>query len=113
MTREQFLNSLSLYEHGRLRSKGVHVPGHLPIFGFVLVYGDLDFADLMFEGKQLGRVQWRNGVISFDPPLGRGRRANAFDDDLDEWASLAYARSLTDPGPRPLTIEDLNASNDE
>jgi hypothetical protein len=79
----------------------------------MLVFGDRDFAELMFEKKKLGRVQWRNGLIAFDPPLSRGPRANAFDDDLDEWASLAYARSLIDPDPRPLSIEDLNASNDE
>jgi len=95
MTLEQFLNSLRAYEQNRLQSKGIHIPGEQPKFGFVLVYGDRDFADLMFGSRALGRVEWQSGNILFDPPLSRGRRVNAFEDDLDEWVSLAHARGLT------------------
>jgi hypothetical protein len=49
----------------------------------------------MYGSKALGRVQWQQGDIVFDPPLSRGQRVGAFDDDLDEWVSLAHARGLT------------------
>jgi hypothetical protein len=95
MTLEQFLISLKAYERNRLQSKGIHVPGKLPKFGFVLVYGDRDFADLMYDSRALGRVQWQPGSVVFDPPLSRGQRMDAFEEDLDEWVSLAHARGLT------------------
>ena len=95
MTRVDFLNSLTLWEHGRLRTVGVHVPGGVTRFGFMLVkdQGE-DFADLIFEGRMLGRVAWRDGEVDFDPPLGGLRRQIAFSADLDEWASRAYDRDL-------------------
>ena len=97
MTLQQFLGSLKAYERNRLQSKAIHIPGEQPKFGFVFVYGDRDFADLMFGNRALGRVEWRNGNVVFDPPLSRGQRVNTFEDNLDEWVSLAYARGLAAP----------------
>ena len=93
MTRVDFLNSLTLWELGRLQTVGVHVPGGVTRFGFMLVKDQgRDFADLMFEGKMLGNVAWRNSEVEFDPPLGGPRRQIARSADLDEWASRAYDR---------------------
>jgi transcriptional regulator with XRE-family HTH domain len=97
MTRGEFLDALRSFEHKRLLATGIHyAPENRPIFGFALVYdvGDT-FADLMFVQKAIGRAKWNSGVVSFDPPLPIGRGATAFDDDLFEWASRAYHRSVT------------------
>lgn len=43
----------------------------------------------MLGPRALGRIEWQNGNVVFDPPLSRGQRKDAFEDDLDEWVSLA------------------------
>jgi hypothetical protein len=96
MTYEQFLNSLRLFDGYRLRTMGVQTPEPLPAFGFGLVYDvGRAFADLMFQGRWLGRISWRAGAVTFDPPLPRGQSETPFDEDLVEWASRAHARSVT------------------
>lgn len=99
MPLEQFLNTLSLYEHNRLRSKSVHVPGEAqPKFGFAFVYKDTTGVSLMLESKVLGRASWKRNGISFDPPLNGGQLLQTCtDDDLEKWVSLAYHRSVTAP----------------
>ena len=93
MTLERFLNALDVYDPNQL--KGNRGRAEPPKFALVLVHGDRNFADLVYEGKALGRVEWREGEVVFDPPLRRGRRTNAFDGDLDEWVALASARGTT------------------
>jgi hypothetical protein len=96
-THKNFLDALRSFEHKRLLATGIHyAPENRPIFGFALVYdvGDT-FADLMFGSKAIGRVGLDSGIVSFDPPLPTARSTTAFDDDLLEWASRAYHRSVT------------------
>jgi transcriptional regulator with XRE-family HTH domain len=95
MTQQEFLSQLDLYEQQRLRPKGVAVAGRGGVkFGFALLYTSRDAASLMREGKALGYVRWANGTVEFDPPIGPLNPAHGFEDDLDQWASHAYARSL-------------------
>jgi DNA-binding XRE family transcriptional regulator len=97
MMRKDFLDALRSFEHKRLLGTGIHyAPENQPIFGFALVYdvGDA-FADLMFGPKAIGRVGLDSGIVSFDPPLPTATGTTAFDDDLLEWASRAYHRSVT------------------
>src|ERR1700722_11919591 len=93
VTQKQFLDGLRLYEQHRLRSLGVIVDNRGTVeHGFVFVYKDRDGVDFMRGGKRLGQVHWAAGEIAFDPPITRSNPAHTFDDDLDQWASRAYAR---------------------
>jgi transcriptional regulator with XRE-family HTH domain len=95
MPLEKFLSELDAYEQHRLRPRGVSAGGRGGVkFGFALLYTDRAAAGLMREGKELGRVRWANGAVEFDPPIAPSSPARAFEDDLDLWASAAYARSL-------------------
>jgi transcriptional regulator with XRE-family HTH domain len=95
MPLEKFLSQLDVYEQHRLRPRGVSAGARGGVkFGFALLYTDRTAANLMREGKELGRVRWANGVVEFDPPVVPSNPAHSFEDDLDQWASAAYARSL-------------------
>jgi transcriptional regulator with XRE-family HTH domain len=95
MPLEKFLSELDAYEQNRLRPRGVSAGGRSGVkFGFALLYTDRSAASLMREGKELGRVRWASGAVEFDPPIASSTPARAFEDDLDLWASAAYARSL-------------------
>jgi transcriptional regulator with XRE-family HTH domain len=92
MSLDHFLNELDAYEQRRLRPRGIMVGNRGVKFGFALLYTDKTSASLALEGKELGRLRWTNGSVEFDPPIAQSARA--FEDDLDQWASRAYARHL-------------------
>jgi transcriptional regulator with XRE-family HTH domain len=92
MSLDSFLNELDAYEQRRLRPRGIMVGNRGVKFGFALLYTDKTSASLALEGKELGRLRWTNGSVEFDPPIAQSARA--FEDDLDQWASRAYARHL-------------------
>ncbi|HLW93005.1 MAG TPA: helix-turn-helix transcriptional regulator [Roseiarcus sp.] len=95
MPLDQFLSGLEAYEERRLRPQGIRVGNRGGTkFGFALFYMNRDAASLMLEGKELGRVRWAKGKIEFDPAITRSNPAHTLEDDLDQWASRAYARSL-------------------
>lgn len=95
MPLEKFLSELDAYEQHRLRPRGVSAGGRSGVkFGFALLYTDRAAASLMREGKELGRVRWASGAVEFDPPIASSTPARAFEDDLELWATAAYARSL-------------------
>ena len=94
MTLEEFLSRLDAYEERRLRSRGVPIGGKGGVkYGFSLLH-NRDAASLLLQGKELGRLRWINGAVEFDPPIVRSNPAHGFEDDLDQWASSAYARSF-------------------
>jgi transcriptional regulator with XRE-family HTH domain len=95
MTLEAFLSELDLYEHNRLRPKGIRAENKGVKFGFALLYTDRAAASLALEGKELGRLRWKNGTVEFDPPVAPSNPARPFEEDLDQWASRAYARHLS------------------
>ena len=95
MTLETFLSELDLYEHNRLRPKGIRAENKGVKFGFALLYTDRAAASLALEGKELGRLRWKNGTVEFDPPIAQSNSTRPFEDDLDQWASRAYARHLS------------------
>jgi transcriptional regulator with XRE-family HTH domain len=92
MSLDHFLSELDAYEQRRLRPRGIMVGNRGVKFGFALLYTDKTSASLALEGKELGRLRWTNGSVEFDPPIAQSARA--FEDDLDQWASRAYARHL-------------------
>jgi transcriptional regulator with XRE-family HTH domain len=92
MSLDNFMSELDAYEQRRLRPRGVMVGNRGVKFGFALLYTDRTSASLALEGKELGRLRWTNGSVEFDPPIAQSARA--FEDDLDQWASRAYARHL-------------------
>jgi transcriptional regulator with XRE-family HTH domain len=93
---EQFLVFMKIYEHNRLRMKGIHRPGNLlPEFGYAFVYQNREGADLMFKGQGLGSVRWREGTIEFDPPLPNGRVPALTEEIFDAWVSRAQYRATT------------------
>lgn len=92
MSLDHFLSELDAYEQRRLRPRGIMVGNRGVKFGFALLYTDRTSASLALEGKELGRLRWTNGSVEFDPPIAQSARA--FEDDLDQWASRAYARHL-------------------
>jgi hypothetical protein len=96
MTRELFFNLIRYYER-RLFSLGIRVPGFPgTITGLNFVYRNHAGVCLMLGGKELGEACWRDDGIVFDPPLRGGRSPKSITQlDLDEWAALAYSRSLT------------------
>jgi hypothetical protein len=62
----------------------------------MFVYHNRDGPDLMYRGKMLGRIRWKNRTVKFDPPLTKGTLptlSNAVFDKwmtkLDEWVSRA------------------------
>lgn len=93
-TQWDFLAFLKLYERGRLRSLARHRQS-LPAFGYAFVYPDRDGADLMFQGALLGKVRWRDGAVTFDPPIGRVDGPVLSDAVFDRWVSLAEHRHTT------------------
>ncbi len=96
---EQFLAFLKLYERNRLRALARHA-NPLPQFGYVFVYPNREGADLVYRGQRLGQVRWRDGRISFTPPLPPGTEPSLSDEIFDAWVSRAeYA---TQPESDPL-----------
>ena len=94
MTLEDFLTRLDAYEGGRLRSRGVVIGAKGGVkYGFSLLH-NRDAASLLLQGKELGRLRWSSEGVEFDPPIVRTNPAHSFEDDLDQWASRAYARSF-------------------
>jgi transcriptional regulator with XRE-family HTH domain len=94
MTLEEFLSRLDRYEEGRLRSRGVLIGAKGGVkYGFSLLH-NRDAASLLLQGKELGRLRWSDSGVEFDPPIVRSNSAHNFEDDLDQWASRAYARSF-------------------
>jgi transcriptional regulator with XRE-family HTH domain len=91
---EQFLAFLKLYERNRLRTLARHA-NPLPQFGYVFVYHNREGADLMYRGQRLGLVRWRDGRISFTPPLPPGTKPLLSDDTFDAWVSHAEYRNAT------------------
>ena len=90
---EQFLAFLKLYEHNRLRGKSATA---WPLqFGYAFVYHNREGADLMFQGQHLGFVRWRDGVITFDPPLFNERPAVLDEETFDAWVARAQYRATT------------------
>ena len=110
MTLDDFILRIQAFS-GVVRLKGRHVPGsNVPRFDYALVK-EQDSADLMFKDEYLGRVCWvTGGQVIFDPPLVIHARLGTFEEQLDEWVSLAHYRSVIRQGIFP---ENLNASNDE
>jgi transcriptional regulator with XRE-family HTH domain len=94
MTLEEFLSRLDAYEERRLRSRGVPIGAKGGVkYGFSLLH-NRDAASLLLQGKELGRLRWINGGVEFDPAIVRSNPAHGFEDDLDQWAASAYARSF-------------------
>ena len=112
MTYDQFTSALTRFNVARLASLSVHVLGtQEERFGFGLAhYAANCFADLMFGGRRLGRLSWRDGQVIFDPPLVKYAQSGKFEDQLDEWAARAQYQSVIRQGLFP---EALDASNDE
>jgi transcriptional regulator with XRE-family HTH domain len=94
MTLDAFLGELDSYEQHRLRPKGIMVANRGVKFGFALLYTERAAASLALEGKELGRVRWTGGTVEFDPPIEHSMGDRALENDLDQWASRAYARHL-------------------
>ncbi len=91
---EQFLSFLRLYDHNRLRSKAQHV-GQMPQFGYSFAYHNREGADLMYRGRRLGQVRWRDGRVSFTPPLLGGGDPALSDEVFDAWVSRAEYHGAT------------------
>ena len=93
ITQEGFLGELQRYEKLRLPSKAIHDRGQPPIFpGYRFVYTSPDSVDLMVEDKVLGRAAWHDGAVVFEPALTLPLKERSFEDDVDEWLSLAQLR---------------------
>ena len=48
----------------------------------------------MFQAKHIGSISWKGGDAKFDPPIIRSDPSHKFEDDLNQWMSRAYARSI-------------------
>jgi transcriptional regulator with XRE-family HTH domain len=90
----EFLRAVELYKAIKLPSQSVMVEGK-PEQGFMFVSEDRDTIVLWRHERLLGRAQWDEGEVHYDPPITRSNPAHTFDDDLDQWISRAYARGLT------------------
>lgn len=89
----EFLSFLRLYNQ-HLQNKGRHdTTTGLPLFGYALVYHNREGADLMYQGKRLGLVRWRNGKIAFDPPLPQGEKPALSNVSFDGWVAQAELRN--------------------
>jgi hypothetical protein len=95
MDDQKFSDLFSLYLKHRLSSKGVVISGDpIPKFGFDFLWRKATGVSLMWHDKEIGRALLRDGTIVFDPPIVKTGAAHTFEDDLDQWASRAYARSI-------------------
>jgi len=91
---KQFLAFLKLYERNRLRGLARHA-NPMPQFGYVFVYHNGEGAELMYRGRRLGHVRWRESGIEFDPPLPMGTKVSLSDQTFDAWVSRAEYRNST------------------